>query len=220
MQPGNTLPMRRPENAPARSQDTKRGATSATLAPIQGTTAVSCPSPLVVAVLERGIRGWYYVYPENSPARRVERWQAPALRNEAEAAALEIRLTELDRLLAPAQRPELLARILALLSHYRLDSHPAHVEMRMADDWAEDLGDYPMWAVEEAARRWRRTRKFKPQICEMIELCAQAVGALPQERDRLKQVLARRRVTGQPLVGDVERLALATLRRLPVDAAD
>jgi hypothetical protein len=94
------------------------------------------------------------------------------------------------------------------------------VELRIADDWAEDLGRFPMWAVEEAARRWRRTRKFKPQICEMIALCEEAAGEAIAERDRLRRALDRGRADANPLSRRAAGIARGLLARVPADAAD
>lgn len=130
-------------------------------------------------------------------------------------AAVERRLLALDEALQPAHRGALLARILALLSHYRMDPHPPEVEQRLADDWAEDLGCYPLWAVEAAARAWRRTRRFKPQPAEMVALCEDACAVLRQERERLRQLTRAERSGLNPLSRDVAALARGLLRPIP-----
>jgi hypothetical protein len=121
--------------------------------------------------------------------RTVEKWSPPVggreLADEAAAALAEIRTV-----LRPADRGKLLARVLALLSHYRSDPNPAQVEMAMADDWADDLGEFPMWAIEEASRTWRRTKRFKPQICEMRDLCRDACAAHTERKRRLEEIVA------------------------------
>ncbi len=166
-------------------------------------------------VLERGIKERRFLFPDAGPARRVERWSPPATHSAAEAVAVERRLLALEYALQPAHRGALLARVLALLSHYRMDSHPPEVEQRLADDWAEDLGDYPLWAVEVAARTWRRTRRFKPQPAEVVALCEESCGALRQERDRLRQMAGRGDAGRNPLSQDVTDLARSLLRPMP-----
>ncbi len=170
------------------------------------------PCPVAAAVLERGVVERRFLFPDAGPARRVERWTPPALRSQDEAAAVMRRLLALDDALLPAHRGALLARVLALLSHYRIDPHPPEVEQRLADDWAEDLGGYPLWAVDGAARTWRRTRRFKPQPAEMVALCEDACGALRQERDRLRQVTEDRAAGRNPLSQEVAVLARGLLR--------
>jgi hypothetical protein len=151
-----------------------------------------CPerSTAVQSVLKAGVKSSRMVFPEHGPSRCVEVWEVPSVSG---SLRLEVSryLQELETWLRPADRGELLARILALLSHYRLDPQPPAVEARIADDWAEDLGAFPMWAVDEAARGWRRTKKFKPQISEMVDLCEVAVGDAWNERFRLRLVMER-----------------------------
>lgn len=173
------------------------------------------PCPVVAAVVERGVAERRFLFPDAGPARRVEHWSPPALHGPAEAAAVERRLTALDGALCPANRGALLARVLALLSHYRVDPHPPEVEQRLADDWAEDLGAYPLWAVEDAARVWRRTRRFKPQPSELITLCEAACGSLRQERDRLRRVRDGDAAARNPLTRDVSVLTRGLLRPMP-----
>ena len=197
---------------------------SPALAPAVPQAAARGPVPrtpdAVRAVLERGLVERRFLFPQDGPARRVERWEAPALRGASELAEVEGHLGALEAALAPADRGELLARVLALLSHYRSEPHARQVELRIADDWAEDLGGFPMWAVEEAARRWRRTRKFKPQICEMIALCEEAAGEVVAERDRLRRALDRGRADANPLSRRAAGIARGLLARMPADAAD
>ena len=183
--------------------------------PTEATLTRAQPCPVVSAVLERGVAERRFLFPDAGPARCVERWSPPVLRSPAEAAAVERRLLALDRILQPAHRGALLARVLALLSHYRMDPHPPEVEQRLADDWAEDLEAYPLWAVEDAARAWRRSRRFKPQPAELIALCEESCGFLRQERDRLRQVAQREEAKWDPLAQGVAALARSTLRPMP-----
>ncbi len=67
----------------------------------------------VRAVLERGVVERRFLFPENGPSRRVERWQAPELQGPAELSAVKEHLAALEGALAPAGRGELLARVLA-----------------------------------------------------------------------------------------------------------
>lgn len=154
------------------------------------------------------------MFPDTGPTRRVERWSPPVVHSPAEAAAVERRLLAMDDALQPAHRGALLARMLALLSHYRMDPHPPEIEQRLADDWAEDLGAYPLWAIEAAARTWRRTRRFKPQPAEMVTMCEETCGSLRQERDRLRQV-ADRAAGRYSLSQGVAALAGGLLRPMP-----
>ena len=181
---------------------------------VQVSTSIA-PCPETAAVLERGVTERRFVFPETGPARRVERWSPPVLHGPAEAAAVERRLLALDGALQPANRGALLARVLALLSHYRMDPHPPEVEQRLADDWADDLCDYPLWAVEQAARIWRRTRRFKPQPAEVVALCEEATATLRQERGRLQRVAEGEVARRGSLSQAVSAIACSLLRRVP-----
>ena len=130
------------------------------------------------------------LFPESGGYRQVEKWEARALEPSI-AQEVRIYLAGLEVALKPAERGRLLARVLALLSHYKIDPHPSMVEQAIADDWAEDLGVFPMWVVEAAAKQWRTTKRFKPTICEMVDICSAALQDSLQVRDRLRQLVDR-----------------------------
>jgi hypothetical protein len=115
--------------------------------------------------------------------------QAPATPEEAAAVAAD--LAETRALLIPADRSWLLSRILTLLSHYRQDALPPALEAAVAEDWAEDLDEFPAWAIAEATRTWRRTRKFKPTIAEMRQLCSDLVAPHVRLVGKLQTTLAK-----------------------------
>jgi hypothetical protein len=142
--------------------------------------------------------------------RSVERWGPTLISVDALADAVAL-ADELRRAMAPAERPALLARILALVSHYRSEPNPPQVEVAIADDWAQDLGEFPMWAVEEAARVWRRTKKFKPQICEIRELCEAACGRHLESLRRVDALLA----FNSPVARRMQMVAASCVKRLP-----
>ncbi len=171
-------------------------------------------------LIRAGVISSHMVFPENGPAREIVRWKAPIVRDAAELERVELHLDAVEAHLEPMERGELLARVLALLSHFRVDPQPDQVEMMMADDWAEDLGDYPAWAVESAARRWRRTRKFKPQICEMRALCESECGDKRVHRDRLRAIVDVSRREASPQGRNVAGLASGLLGRVPGESWD
>ena len=126
----------------------------------------------------------------------------------------EAHLAVLDGVLAPADAGVLLTRVLALLSHYRSEPNPQAVETMVAQDWAEDLGEFPVWAVAEAARWWRKHRKFRPQICEIRTLCDEAVGETVLVRKRLRAILDRSERARNPLAERMVMVARATFQRV------
>jgi hypothetical protein len=114
----------------------------------------------------------------------VEQWQ-PRPMDEMQVRVAQEFLRLVETVMQPMEKGLLLTRILVLLSHFRSDPNPPEVEYVIAQDWAEDLGEFPAWVVEEAARQWRRAKKFKPQICEIREACERIAA---RERMLLKRL--------------------------------
>jgi len=94
--------------------------------------------------------------------------------------------------LAPAEPDRLLGRVLALLSHYPAKGLTPDVEQLVAMDWVEDLGEFPVWAIDAAARAWRRTKKWRPSIAEMRALCEEACAQERVMAQRLRQIAGTR----------------------------
>lgn len=174
---------------------------------------------LVEAVIRRGLLERRFLFPEKGPSRVFERWQAPAVRK-GEIEAVEQYLVAIDLVLEPAERGELLARILALLSHYPGRDHKPQVETNIAEDWAEDLEGYPIWAVNAAARQWRRTKVWAPRICEIRDLCDFEVGQHLVIKERLQDIVRRAQAGANPLIGKLAAMASSTLGRMPTEAGD
>jgi hypothetical protein len=172
------------------------------------------PSRDVKAAIEAGVVSRRMLFPNDGAPRTVETWRAPVIKDKAIGAAIWSRLTAIETCMAPASRSELMSRILVLHAHYRSTIQADAVEQGIADDWAEDLAAYPMWAVEEAARMWRRTRKFKPQISEMIELCEAATVTLKLERDRLRSIVDATVRERNPLAARTDDLARGLLKTI------
>ena len=180
-------------------------------------TGISLPArmppapPEVTAALAAGIKSSRFVFPQDGSVRTVEVWEPPVITDKRTGMAIWSRLEALERFTAPAEAGEVMSRILVLLSHYRQAGHSDAVEQGIADDWAEDLGSYPIWTINEAARRWRRTRKFKPQISEIVELCDHAGGEAIKERDRLRSIVAATEASRNPLAERTRVLARSML---------
>lgn len=145
----------------------------------------------------------------------TEIWSPPATVTARQAAMAQQALDDLEgSVLAPAEPDRLLGRVLALLSHYPAKGLTPEVEQLVALDWVEDLGEFPGWAIEQAARAWRRTKKWRPSIAEMRALCEEACE---QER-RLAECLRRLAAAGLrgPSVPGAGRMAgLQGFRRFP-----
>ncbi len=180
------------------------------LAPLdQSETAIIDPATMppptlaVTKLLKEGVRSTRLLFPENGPTREVETWLPPCVTDLRTLDEVRDRLRNVAIALDPAPPGDLLSRIMVLLAHYRVPEHSKATEYGIALDWADDLAEYPLWAIVEAARKWRRTKKFRPQICEMIELCEDACGKLKTERRRLESVIDASESTSNPIRQEV-----------------
>lgn len=185
----------------------------------------SLPEPLRAA-LETGRTVRRSRFSDDGFSGIAEDWVPPDGITAAQAALARRALAEMQAtVLAPAPVNHLLARILALLSHYPAKGTTPEVEQMLAMDWAEDLGEFPAWAVDSAARLWRRTRKWRPSIAEMRSLCEDACAGERALAERLAAVARAGKelapppsdgpITGGPAAGaTVRRLAAGALRRV------
>lgn len=142
----------------------------------------------------------------------AERWVPPAVTREVASMARHALEDLGSSVLAPAPAHHLLGRILALISHYPAKALSAEVEQMVALDWAEDLGDYPAWAIDAAARIWRRSRKWRPSIAEMRALCAEVTAPERELADRLRTLVAVGAAEARETQEAVTALALAFRR--------
>lgn len=121
----------------------------------------------------------------------TELWTPPDGVTAAQAVQARQALEEFSAtVLAPVDGDHLLGRVLTLLSHFPAKGLSAEVERMMALDWAEDLGEYPAWTVDAAARIWRRTRKWRPSIAEMRALCEEVCAPERALAERLQALAA------------------------------
>lgn len=73
-------------------------------------------------------------------------------------------------------KTNMLAEVLVPLSlHYPQTGYtPAQLSV-LADDWCEDLADFPFWAIRESVRQARRNERFFPGVSVIREYAAIAV---------------------------------------------
>ncbi|AWB08863.1 hypothetical protein A6A40_28070 (plasmid) [Azospirillum humicireducens] len=146
------------------------------------------PDPLR-QLLDRGQIGRHSRFTDDGFADVVEDWTPPAGVTPRHAALARRALAEFDTgILAPAPANHLLGRVLALLSHFPAKATTPEVEQLLAMDWADDLGEFPAWAIDQAARVWRRTRKWRPSIAEIRALCEEACAAERALAERLRAI--------------------------------
>ncbi|MBP2315494.1 hypothetical protein [Azospirillum soli] len=144
----------------------------------------------------------------------AETWSPPAGVTPQHAALAQRALDDLtSTVLAPVSTDHVLARVLALLSHFPSKGMTPDVERLVALDWAEDLGEYPAWAIDTAAKHWRRTKKWRPSIAEMRALCDDLCTQERALADRLHAVIR----AGQPdrgRRGEVMAMTAGAMRRM------
>ncbi|KAA0574387.1 hypothetical protein FZ983_28035 [Azospirillum sp. B21] len=146
---------------------------------------------------------------ENGFEGLQEIWSPPPTVSARQAAMAQRVLYELDTtVLAPADPEHVLGRVLALLSHFAAKGLTPEVEQMVAMDWVEDLGEFPAWAIDTAARNWRRTRKWRPSIAEMRALCEEACAAERAVAQRLRQI-------ARAVAGTSPGTGLSAVRRFP-----
>ena len=147
-----------------------------------------------------------------------ETWAPPATVSTRQAAMAQRALNELEgSILAPAPPDRLLGRMLALLSHYPAKGLTPDVEQLVAMDWGEDLGEFPAWAIDQAARGWRRTKKWRPSITEMRALCEEACATERRVAERLRAIVRRGNVaaTSATARATARTVGVTALRRMP-----
>jgi hypothetical protein len=120
----------------------------------------------------------------------IARWRLPAHVDQDDLPAIRSAVDQLNVFLETSDPREVANPVYALLLHYK-DARQLskEEEMSLAGDWIEDMSDYPAWAVADACRSWRRTRKWPPKPCEIIELCETAIAQHRDVRDRLVEIL-------------------------------
>jgi len=85
----------------------------------------------------------------------------------------------------------------------------------VASDWAEDLGEYPQWAVDQAVRVWRRTKKWRPTIMEMRALCDEAVANERGLAERLRQIAVAKQAGAGKIRGqNIQVIGGRAIRRM------
>ena len=106
--------------------------------------------------------------------------------------------------------------IAALLSYYRQPDRAPDLEASVAEQWGEDVEDYPLWAVQEACRIWRREpgNRRGPHPGEFRAICEALVGKARQQRDRLRRCLEMPPLLSAPIpLTAEERTALEERRK-------
>ena len=202
---------------------------------------VPCPAPMVAAYQVDANTGMAAVSDRVAellrPVRTVPRYSDHGFEGDteiwvpravvpADVPALEHQLSLVVQAMAPGDPGFILARVHALLAQYRDHSSlPPQVEAAIAEDWLDDLGEFPAHVVIEACRQWRRhpvKYRFKPLPGDIRTLCIELSGRLPVIAGRLRKLLASVRMAqlDAPVptrAADIRArvVALAAAKRMP-----
>jgi hypothetical protein len=130
--------------------------------------------------------------------QRVERlvaidsadWRLPDRIPEDVAAALPNAVRELEHALGHDDPQALAAIICDLLTLYPEPNRTLEHRALVAEHWLEDLAEYPLAVVAEAARHWRRSQQWAPRICELRALCDGLLARRRRELLRARFLLA------------------------------
>ena len=88
--------------------------------------------------------------------------------------------------LEPGPRHEISGLLTKLRAHYFVPDLPDDLGAAIANDWADDFGSYPLWAVKEACDRYRRSEGTRaPRPADIITFCE---GALEDERKEMGDI--------------------------------
>ena len=65
------------------------------------------------------------------------------------------------------------------------------IKGQVMQDWAEDIQEYPTWAIQEACKVWRRGAKgmFRPSIADIRALADTAIYPYVYERNKAKRAI-------------------------------
>lgn len=123
----------------------------------------------------------------------------------------------LDPLSEPARPAWIMARVAALLSQYYAADVPAAAVAIMAEDWLEELRDYPQWAITNAVRWWKSSenpnRKKKPLEGDIAERCRLEMGVVRVAEKACRDFLISGPTTTEPSEQDQERWDLTPAER-------
>lgn len=117
-------------------------------------------------------------------------WRLPARVPADVAAALPAVVRDLAVALHPADPRQLAAVVGALMLHYWSPDRPPAHHGALAAAWIEDLAEYPLAVVAEAAGQWRRAQRWAPTIAELRALCDELLARRRRELLRLRFLAA------------------------------
>lgn len=140
------------------------------------------------------------MFPNDGEPYSAERglFEPPQISN-ASAGLLREAWDKIDLYIRPAERRWILGRVLALLAHYFTPNTDPRVAEAIAEDWAQDLRDFPDWAILEACSSWRREEtQRRPTPGHIRNLCQKRVAPHVRLARKIKLTLAQHSQGGKP----------------------
>ena len=113
-------------------------------------------------------------------------WTPPARVPPDAARDLVRRIIRREEALRPATEREIAVALGRLAIHFWHPDQPEEIHRLAFEDWLEDLAEYPLVALNEAAREWRRAHPWAPRISEMRASCDAAINRRRTELLRLR----------------------------------
>lgn len=140
-------------------------------------------------------------FPEDGPAYEVRRitpgWQPPPLKPETETLARQT-LAALDAYLAPGPIAGIGARVVVMLEHFYVPDRSESMAEKVGGDWLDALAEYPVWAVDRAAKDWIATEARRPAPSAIKARCERLVKEARHERAIIAKALDYHERTAHP----------------------
>lgn len=148
------------------------------------------------------------------PARTMRSWPDLLWRPIASKTDRDLIAVNATILSQPASGQWVMARVAALLMDYYAADVPASIISMAAEDWAEELSQFPQWAITDAVRWWKGEgnpdRRKKPLPGDIAARARLAMGP----------VIVARAAVDRFDAGKTPFSAIAPPPRKPLDAAE
>ena len=116
-----------------------------------------------------------------------------------ERETLTNRLTTYRAYLQPGRREDISALLTRLRGHYFVPNMSPALAQALAEDWADDLGGFPLWAVKAACDRYRRNEETKtPKPAAVMGFARDEIQDEAREMDAIELALSSKPGTSEP----------------------
>lgn len=110
--------------------------------------------------------------------------------------------------LEPGPRDDISGLLTRLRGHYFVPDMSPGMAKALADDWADDLGGYPLWAVKAACDRYRRGEPTRaPKPANIIAFAEEEIDDKRQEMREVERALSAKPAEPEPVPATREQVA-------------